>query len=164
MVECKVPMEQLRTSGGIQMTQGLFVEWVYQTGFTVFPYTLKDYDHKGCASMYKIYMSHDTEYEAAQELVGSWKHWLKLCECTWFQKYIVAWRKERDVRDNAIGKKVLIEQALDGSITAAKTLFDIGRIQSKGRPSKQDKAKLARDDKDLDDFIKSSYGKITVVK
>lgn len=118
---------------------GLFYEYRHQTTTGTIPvYTLKDTDWKDCSSMYLIYMEEESEYEAAMKLLGSWAHWNKLCKCTWFKPYLEAWRDERDIKEAAIGKKTLIEAALDGNVTAAKELVNkVIKPKKMGRPTKK---------------------------
>lgn len=136
MTECIFPVERLR-SGNILLTQGLFYEYKHQTtGEKTAVYTLREQDHGKCLSMYRIYMDAGSEYEAAQRLVGSWSHWRKICNCSWFKPYIASWRDEVLIREASIGKATIIEQALDGNVTAAKEL--LGQVTKKkgpGRPS-----------------------------
>ena len=64
-------------------TKALFFENRFQTTVTEpAPYCLKsnDWEAKGVVyrSMYLIYMSCDSEYEAAIKLLGNFQHWTKL--------------------------------------------------------------------------------------
>lgn len=113
--------------------------------------------------MYKEYMKCDSEYEAAIHLLGSWPHWQRLCETNWFKPYRDTWEKEREIREIAIGKKVLIEEAENGNVTAARTLYG-QKAPKKGRPSKHEKEKLTREDNDLDEFLKKSFAKVSPIK
>ena len=88
--------------------------------------------------MYQIYMSCDSEYEAAMLLLNSWKHWEVLCNAPGFMKELVKWREEREIREAAIGKKVLIEEAENGNVAAARYLVDINTKRKAGRPSKDE--------------------------
>ena len=108
-------------------------------------------------------MKCDSEYDAAMLLVGSWHHWLRLKECNWFKPHVESWEKEREIREIALGKKILIEEAEAGNVSAARVLYGQSKAK-KGRPSKQDKAKLSREDADLDEFIKKSYAKVSLIK
>jgi len=86
--------------------------------------------------MYRIYMEAETEYEAAMTLLNSWKHWEILTATTWFQEHITKWRAEREIREAAIGKAVLISQAREGNVAAAKALHDQATKRKAGRPTK----------------------------
>lgn len=137
-MELIYPRETFLSEIGSQLTQGLFYEYRHQTTTTEkAPYTLKDVDWKGSKSMYKIYMSCASEYEAALKLLGSWSHWVKLTNCAWFQPYLEAWRHEVEIREAAIGKATIIQKALEGNVTAAKELVNQIKVKgSKGRPTK----------------------------
>lgn len=122
---------------GHYLTQGLFYEFRHQTKNFNAPYNLKERDHKDSKSMYQIYMDCETEYEAAQVLLGSWKHWEILCKAPFFVPEIEKWREERAIREQALAKKVLLEQTRDGNVTAAKSVLDSHKRKA-GRPSKQE--------------------------
>lgn len=159
-----VPVEKLRSTNGITFTFSLFDEYRFQHKKKAAPFNLKNFGNpRGTICMYEEYMKCDTEYEAAVHLLGSWPHWLKLCEATWFKPYRDTWEKERETKEISIGKKVLIEEAENGNVTAARTLHGQG-APKKGRPSNQDKEKLTREDNDLDDFLKKSFAKVSVIK
>ncbi len=137
MTKCLFEREQLIASNGFPLTMGLFYEFRHQ-GEADPVYTLKEYDWKGCLSMYKIYMNSGSEYEAAMKLLGSWPHWRKLCKCSWFKPYLEEWKEEVLIREAALGKSVLIEAAEDGNVTAAKELVNQLNKKAPGRPSKKD--------------------------
>lgn len=159
-----VPDERLRTDNGITFTFSLFDEYRFQHKKKNAPYNLKNFGTpRGSICMYEEYMKFDSEYEAALHLLGSWPQWLKLCECTWFKPYRDSWEKEREVREIALGKKTLLEEAENGNVTAARTLYG-QKAPKKGRPSNQEKEQLTRDDKDLDDFLKKSFAKVSPIK
>lgn len=118
-------------------TQALFYEYRHQTTSKVSPpYTLKESDWEGCQSMYRLYMQYDTEYDAAIALLGSWTHWQKLCDRTWFKEYKNRWDAEKDVRKKALTEKTLIEQAKSGNVTAAKLLREGLEPKTKKRPGR----------------------------
>lgn len=134
------PQERLM-SNGKYLTQALFYEFRHQVAIHAEPiYTLREKDFKTFVSVYRVYMESDSEYEAAQRLFGSWKHWQRLCECAWFKSHVEDWREEVKIKEAAIGKTTLIEQALKGSVPAAKELvFQVTKKRSLGRPSTKEK-------------------------
>jgi len=136
------PRERFLSEIGSQLTQGLFYEFRHQTSTDgIPPYTLKETDWKGSLSMYQIYMQEEAEYDAAIKLLGSWTHWKRLCKCSWFKPYVESWREEREIREASLGKKVLIEKAVEGNVTAAKELVkQVTSYGKRGRPSKQEVA------------------------
>jgi hypothetical protein len=129
--DCKKQGVNLRLGNNVQATQGLFYEW----GADEASYTLKNEDViKGGShyvSMYQVYMNSVDEYEAALKLVGSMQHWRKLCNLEWFREGIPQfsfdgieqWRKDMEARDRMLAKRLLIESAENGNVTAQKTLY-----------------------------------------
>ena len=113
------------------------------------PYTLAKQDRGDALSMYKIYMECDTEYEAAKVLLGDWDHWDRLTNAVFFRPYIEEWRTERQVRDEAVAYKTLMEQAKKGSVTAANSI----RAKAKGRPSRKDIKEAAMKKAEKDNII-----------
>ncbi len=132
----KIDYSKLIGVGGHYLTQGLFYEFRFQTNSEYMPFTLKERDYKGYLSAYKIYMSCETEYEAALKILNSWKHWEFLCESPWFAKELAKWREERDIRDAANAKCILMEEASNGNVTAAKAVLDLATKRKAGRPTK----------------------------
>ena len=143
--------------GGHYLTKGLFYEFKYQTKLTEIPYNLKERDWKGTRSMYQIFMSCGSEYEAAQLLLNSWKHWEVLCKSPWFVPHIEAWREEREIREAALGKATLIDQAESGNVAAAKVLLEGAKKRKAGRPTKDEvegeKKKAAAVDNKVTDIL-----------
>jgi len=133
-----IDFSRLEVDNGNYRTQSLFREYRRSDSVDYVPYTLKEKDYDGYISMYRVYMQSDTEYESAKTLLGSWKHWEVLCEAPCFRKHIAAWRKERDIRDAAIGKVALIRAAKEGNTSAAKSLVDLATKRKAGRPSKDE--------------------------
>jgi hypothetical protein len=157
------PRDKLLGENGTQETMGLFHEFKNHHGMEWTPYTLKEYDHIGNLSMHKIYITCATEYEAAITLLGNWSHWKKLCGCNWFKPYKEAWDEERRLKEETIAKKILIEEAEAGSVPAAKTLYE-GPKATKGRPSKQEKAKAVQKEVEVEEFITKALNNIVPIK
>lgn len=144
--------------GLVNLTQGLFFEYRFQTTTEITaPYTLKPYDHTlhsiSYKSMYLIYMSCDSEYEAAIKLLGSYAHWLKLAKAPWFSPYLERWNEELELREAALAKSKLVALTEAGNVTAARTLLN-GKKASVGSPAKKGKRKtdIVGDD-DLDSML-----------
>ena len=126
-----------RDKMGRYRTLSLFVETNNDNDTPVF--TLKPRDHNGCVSLKQLYLSYDdpTEYSFAIEVLGSWEHWLKLSNSTWFKEYIEAWRLELEVKLRSKGIKEIRNQAAAGNKDAAKWLAEKGWDKRQaGRPSK----------------------------
>jgi hypothetical protein len=138
---------------GHYMTQALFYEFRFQTKNEKPIYNLKERDYKGTLSMYQIYMDSDSEYEAALKILNSWKHWEILCDRNWFLPHIEKWREERDIREAALGKATLIDQARDGNVTAAKALYDQSGKRKAGRPSKDEVEGHKKKQADIDSKV-----------
>ncbi len=120
-------------------TKALFQEYRHQTTVTVAaPYCLKpnDHEYKGgiYKSMYLIYMSCDSEYEAAIKLLGNYRHWTKLKRCTWFLPYVEEWNAELVLRESALAKSKLVKLTEAGNVTAARTLLNEKKIAGVGKP------------------------------
>ena len=143
-----IQYDKLINASGCYMTQSLFYEFRFSTGSEYMPFCLKERDYKGHISVYRVFMECDTEYEAAMILLNSWKHWQVLCNAPWFAKELKKWREEREIREAAIGKAVLIKEAEKGNITAAKSLIDLSGKRKAGRPTKleiqEEKAKQSK--------------------
>lgn len=128
-------------------------------------YTLKDRDHEGYPSLYRLYMEVDdpTEYTFAISHLDGWDHWETLTQCNWFKPYIDRWRKELEIRTKARAL-LQIRQKADSTdkeaYQAQKFLVNGGwkeksTSRGAGRPSKEDIKKeaqrLAQDSRDIDE-------------
>jgi hypothetical protein len=142
-------------------TKALFYEYRYQTTVTdKAPYTLRyqdfiDPEGHMYKSMYQIYMRCDSEYEAAIAILGSYPHWKKLKRCSWFHDDIERWEEERNIRDEAIARSILVTLAECGNVTAARTLFANANATKKamGRPEKGGKRMGSTGDEELDAML-----------
>lgn len=93
-------------------------------------FTLKEND-TDLPSAYRIYMGSTDEYEAAMKLLGSMRHWRRLCGLKWFMDGIpmsgfdglLSWRKDMELRDKSRSKKQLMEAAEAGVVSAQRALF-----------------------------------------
>jgi hypothetical protein len=127
--------------GGFYLKQ-LFYETTLADKSTVV-YTLKDRDHEGFPSLYKLYMGMEdvTEYEFANTYLDSWTHWQRLSEATWFKPYIERWREE--LRLKLLARHLnMIKKKAEGddksSLEASKYLIEQKWSKDKvGRPSKE---------------------------
>ena len=134
---------------GRYRTQSLFWEMRDESMEPI--WCMKDYDLvKGditYPSLKKLYMAYDhvpgAEYDFAMEHLGSWDHWIKLCNDTTpaIKDMIQAWRDEIDIRLKAKGIKSIIMHSLDNDpkgLQAAKYLVEKGYAKRAGRPSKEE--------------------------
>lgn len=153
-----VAYEKLKDRIGRPRTLSLF--WEHRLPDYVAPYTLKDYDHEGCMSMYQKYMEYSdpTEYSVALGLLGSWKHWQTLCAAPWFKPYIEQWRGE-------LKQKLAYERFLEMAEAATKKKdlratkwldekYGIKAPSKRGRPSKAEQAQLKEEYKEEQSMIK----------
>lgn len=148
---------KVKGDNGIQHTQGLFLEYSNPDA----PYTLRNADvkrkGKPYRSMYKIFMECVDEYEAAERLLGSQAHWRKLCGINWFMKGIPevgfegleTWREDMVRRDESLAKKILIEQAKEGNVSAARAL----QSPQKQKPNKKAKETQTKPEKNNGLFV-----------
>lgn len=143
-----------KSTSGQALTQGLFYEWNNPDA----PFTMRD---TGLESVYTarsgkeyksiahLYRNSNSEYDCAIELLGSWEHWKKLCALDWFMTGSIAnaqfsglndWRAEKELAEESIAKKVLMDAIEDGDVNAAWKLYDKKTKTSTtkaGRPEKK---------------------------
>lgn len=137
-----------RSTSGNRYLQGLFYEMVNADKATVV-YTLKDQDHLGFASLYRLYMetADPLEYRFALKHLDGWEHWTMLCDCSWFKPYVERWRKELELKIRSEALVRVIDDAKSGSRSSAasnRLVLEKGwavtadEKNTKGRPSKTD--------------------------
>jgi len=153
--ECNLPIPV----GLRHATQALFYEYRHSSTSKIkAPYTLKNYDvnigGKHYRSMYMEYMACDSEYEAAIKLLGSYAHWLRLTKTNWFAPYIEQWEEERNIRDEALARSILVGLTEAHNVTAAKTMF-VNSKQGKraGRKPKGGTRKPADSNSELEEML-----------
>lgn len=138
---------ELRDTRGVLKTQSLFLEFKYSSDSNKYPpfYTLREYEREGLPSAYIIYMTSIDEADAAMKLVGSMHHWRKLCTLKWFMEGVAtrgfpgleSWRRDMKNRDDTQAKKILMEQAEEGSVSAARALKDYGSQSASKKKKKK---------------------------
>lgn len=164
-------LNPFRLATGQRLLRGLFFETTMadKTGVV---YTLKDRDHEGYSSLYRLYMEHDdpTEYHFAITCLDSFDHWETLCRCSWFKPYITRWRHEIEVRAKATAllniRAIANNPDAKEHYQASKFILSGGwRDKDKGRagrPSKEDikreATRLAQDSRDIDDDFQRVTG------
>lgn len=109
-------MNSFKSSTGGRYTRALFFETTLADKTTVV-YTLKDFDHEGYPSLYRLYMeaADPTEYRFAVSHLDGWAHWEELLECTWFKPYVERWRRELDIRLRSEALAKIMAEAQSGS-------------------------------------------------
>jgi hypothetical protein len=137
------------------LTSGLFVETAMS--FDTVRFTLSREDHPDYPSLYRLYMLEvdPTEYTFATKYFESFTHWEKVAKLAAVAREVSDWRREMEIKVRALGLSRLIAEASSegkSSAAAAKFLVEKGWVdkQSKGRPSKEEIKKAARDIADAD--------------
>lgn len=150
-------MKQFKNPSGVFYTKGLFFETTLADKSTCL-YTLKDEDHCGLPSLYRLYMeSNDpTEWKFATTHLGGWSHWESLLGCKWFEPYIERWRRELELRMKSIAlSRIMAESKTSSreSFNANKYLLEKGWVPKdqakRGRPSKEEINKAAKEHVEL---------------
>lgn len=139
-------MNKFKNASGAHLTLNLF----YETSLdkTQVQYTLKERDHAGYPSLYRLYLEADdpTEYTFAITHLDGWTHWERLLKAGWFKSYVTSWRRELELRtrSNALKRiKVVAKEGGKESFQADKYLLngqwkDQPEKRRAGAPSKQD--------------------------
>lgn len=130
-------------------TKSLFLEMSYTDRSDVV-YTLKDYDHDGYPSLYRLYLQEmdPTEHKFANKHLGGWRHWQMLSEISWMKPYVKRWRQELELKIRAQAFRTVLDIANDdkhrSSYEASKFLLtggwkpaEAGKGKGAGRPSKE---------------------------
>lgn len=136
-------------------TKALFFEEAIDSERAAVLYTLKDYDHQGFRSLYRLYMETAdlTEYKFALAYLDGWEHWQQLCACSWFKPFVTRWRQELEIKYRSEALANIIEVARTpkhaSSFQANRFLLDSGwkppEKNKRGRPSDDDiKAEVRR--------------------
>jgi hypothetical protein len=133
------------------LTKGLFYEVSFPSKETVM-YTLKNHDHMGYPSLYRLYMEEadPTEWSVSQKYFDGWDHWELVCNSSFFKPYIEKWRRDLDlqIKSQALAKiRAEAKTTSKDSVMANKYLLEKGweAKSSRGRPSKAEIKKAADD-------------------
>lgn len=124
---------RFKNASNAWLTQRLFYEMsgADKTGVL---YTLKEEDHEGYPSLYRLYMETNdlTEYAFATKYLGGWSHWKVLSEASWFKPYAEAWREELEVKARSVAVANIMRAAdapgRDG-VSAAKYIAEKGWVK-----------------------------------
>lgn len=127
-------------------TQGLFKEMSYGKGREcVMTFKNEDFDNLVSFKRVFVELGDPSGYIPAMVLLGSWDHWLKLCDCPWFLRELQTATDELEVklRAEALLEIKEISQGSSGSaLSAAKYIasgawkkINTGKGQV-GRPKK----------------------------
>jgi hypothetical protein len=136
-------------------------------------YTMRETSYMGLPSAYLIYMLSDSEYEAAIKLVGSWSHWQRLLKSRPFMEGpddafswtgLNSWREEKRIKEQAEAFNQLKISAAQGNVQAQKLIYEGKEVSNKrGRPSKDEVRKAAKEQADLAARMKDDYKRMTLV-
>ena len=134
-------------------TQSLFIE--YLAGRDMVPvFNLTDFDTPETLSAKRIYLSiaDVTEYKAAQALLGSWDHWVRLSEASWFQPYISSWRDELElkIKSEAITNLRNFSREEGGKGANAARWLAEGKWDKKAGSKKKKKALVMEEEEHID--------------
>lgn len=139
--------KRFKNSSGARYTQGLFFEQVGEDKSTVV-YTLKDNDHMGYPSLYRLFMEREDilEFEFANEYLDGYEHWQILCDTAWFAPFVQRWRRELELKLRTRALVNVINESKSNSrnaFAANKFLlergWDIeGKKNVRGRPTKDE--------------------------
>jgi hypothetical protein len=125
---------------GNRLLKGLFFEETSSDKTGVL-YTLKNRDHLGYPSLYRLYMETNdpTEYTFATQYLDGWEHWERLCECSWFKPYVEVWRRELEVRFRATALRNIVDASNDTKNPSAyqASKFLVGQGWKEGGPKRR---------------------------
>jgi hypothetical protein len=159
---------------GRYRTVSLFLE-NYRTDATPAKYpplfSLRDTDVVRDSVLYpslkKIYFSYSHipgfEYEFAVDVFFSWDHWIKLTEESTLRHRFKEWRDELEIKLKAQAIRSLIEVskvADPKGVAAAKYLAEKGYISRKGRPSKEEKERLLKQEAAVRDNLEEDMQRL----
>jgi hypothetical protein len=154
-----------KASNGQYFLLGLFFEKTNADKSSVV-YTLKDEDHLGYPSLYRLYMETNdpTEYQFSINHLGGWSHWEELSKCVWFQPYVQRWRRELSIKlkSEALAR---ISQTAKGpgkeAFAANKYLIEFDTpVTKRGRPSKEEISKAAKEIVDDQKIIAEDFARL----
>lgn len=139
--------KEFRDVTGRWRTSSLFVETIQkaskESGYKPI-YCLNRGHPSGLPCLRDLYMEFEdpTEYMVAEECLGGWDHWMRLCENKWFQEIVEDWRAELEVKIRSKNIANMAEIALSGTgqaTQASKWLAEAKWKQTRrGRKTKEE--------------------------
>jgi hypothetical protein len=97
----------------------------------------------------EVYLSCDTEYEAAMKFVTNWEHWKAVAEAPHAKKMIDAWREEKLMMDQTKARKMLLKAAEDGNLTAARVIYEAKKEEKANQEAKKQQEKVNQQEQEL---------------
>ena len=152
---------KFKNSNGVYLMRDLFYETASDKERCL--YTLKDQEHEGLPSLYRLYIQHcssdPTEYTFATSCFDGWEHWKALSSSSFLSSYVAKWREEIEIKLRATALSQIIRTAKAGgrdALAASRYLTEgYGDKKKVGRPTKEQvKEKLDTADKDYLRLIK----------
>lgn len=157
---------KFRNPSNARYLKALFVEFNPLQDTAV--YTLKDEDHKGFPSLYRLYMeaADPMEYRFAVQNLDGWDHWQMLTATTWFKPYVERWRKELSTKIQSVALNNIIleagKESSKNSFSANKFLIERGWVErnTKGRPTASDVKRAAKEQAQEDVAIREAWERL----
>lgn len=159
----------------VRLLEGLFFEQTRHADKRNVVYTLKDQDHKGYKSLYRLYMEAEdlSEWHFAEAHLDGYEHWEMLTKCSWFQPYVERWRRELELKIRGRALMAVKEVAADpdnkNTYLANKLLLQGGwkdkdedAATRRGRPSKADIKKEAESQAEAAKQLQEDLERITL--
>lgn len=143
MMDSLYSRDQLYNNMGVQRKKSLFFEECYDDPKDCV-FTLKEYDHEGYASLYKLFMKYTTEdpseYVFALAVFGSWSTWSNLSTSPVLKPYLPKWRDEVQVRNRSLAL-IEVAKAAPSNFQAAKYLLEQEMLTEEGKNAYQERPK-----------------------
>ena len=137
-----IDKEAMRAEGGRLITQGLFIDFSYDTKFAQYTWQDQDKEYRDHTypSLKRLYIEYADvhEYAFANEYLLGWNHWKRLCSGV-LKSHVELWREELNLSMMSEGFRNIVDQA-EKSYQASKFLADRGwETKKMGRPTKEEK-------------------------
>jgi hypothetical protein len=156
----------MKDTMGRPLTQGLFLEFAYDTKFAIFTFNDEDKEYEGkiYTSLKKQFLSCEdpTEYEFATKYLLGWRHWLRMNENKQLKEEFDVWREEFEIKLRSEAIRSIVDMTAEGSnFQAAKWLADRGwDKRGAGRPSKAEIERGKRIDSRIGDELMADINRM----
>ena len=113
-------------------------------------------------SAHEIYMAAQTEYDAALQLVGSWRFWKEMLKASVkIRRLVSEWREEKMLIDQTKARKLMWDAALKGNAGAAKFIYEAKKEEANQKKSQQERQEREFQDQEV---LKDRLSRITKLK